>query len=304
MLILCKLTEAFFEELQIHLTNILILIITDGEDEFEKSKPEYDERDPEKYSGSDDSDSDIPQKKIEKIERLDLSMADVQTPKDYLLASACRNGSVRIWRAGTDGRLELELPKHRKFISARKVRDKRQNWIALCWPQPTLLICSSIWHEVLMWELIPSAENLHNGFMENHLIHADHDKQIFSIAMQYKIFANVSDEDWRQSAHCVWTSSIDRWLLRTNLESRLNESRYATYGGSITSLASSLLDPHKFAFACGDGTIRVWDFSKPHIQQINMRIYSEKIHRKAVCMDWHPTKDLILTFGKTFKFLL
>lgn len=223
---------------------------------------------------------------------------DVNEQKDYLLASVCRSGNICIWRGGTDGHLELLLPKHVKPSFNKKKRDNRQNWISLCWVQPTLLLTSSIWHELLMWDLIPKPNKAMKYQIKSSLIHADHKKHIFAIAVPYALYEKPENENWRNNKElCVWTTSQDRWLLCTNLSTRCNVACYSTFGGNITCMSVSQLDPNKISFAVGDGTIRIWDLSRPHKQNILMSSFSEKVHGKASSLDWHPTKESCLAFA-------
>lgn len=64
---------------------------------------------------------------------LNLNLPDTVSSTEFLLASSCRAGFINIWRAGTDGRLEVQLKKHMKTQQSNKKRINKQNWISLCW---------------------------------------------------------------------------------------------------------------------------------------------------------------------------
>lgn len=230
---------------------------------------------------------------------LNLSLPNMELSRDCLLASVCRAGEICIWRAGSDGRLEISLPKHFKTSHSNRKRDNKQNWITLCWAQPTLLLTSSIWHELLQWDLLPKPNQQKRFSHKSTLVHADHNRTIFTIAVRFQLYSDIN-EDWRTNKELyVWTNSADRSLLRTNVYSKKNESCYTTYGGLVSAMASSSLDPYKFTFASGDGIIRIWDFSKPHTQHIPMMCLFDKSHLKISSLDWHPSKDNIIAFGTT-----
>ena len=69
---------------------------------------------------------------------------------EYLLASAGRDKSVYIWRAGTDGRMQTF------FFASRKSNRREKHsmtWIALCWVTPDTILTSSATGEILAWSM-------------------------------------------------------------------------------------------------------------------------------------------------------
>lgn len=86
-------------------------------------------------------------KEIEEIPRL-----------EYLLASSGRDGSVYIWRAGTDGRMQTFFNISNKCKKGRyKQRNSTLDWVSLCWISPNNLLTSTMNGEVLSW-IVPKPQ--------------------------------------------------------------------------------------------------------------------------------------------------
>lgn len=145
---------------------------------------------------------------------------------------------------------------------------------------------------------MPKPNKSNKYILNSSLIHADHKKYIFTISTAFELFATPADENWRNNKQlCVWTTSLDRWLLCTNLSTRCNTCCYVTFGGIINCLSVSQLDPNRIALSCGDGSIRIWDLSRPHLQNITMTSFFDKVHTKATSIDWHPVKENCIAFS-------
>lgn len=92
------------------------------------------------------------------VELANVSLDLTKLPKEYLLASSARGGSIFIWRAGTDGRKQTEL-----YMSGGKKRNYRSAdklWISLCWIAPHILLSSSPVGELLYWDLAKINKNM------------------------------------------------------------------------------------------------------------------------------------------------
>lgn len=64
-----------------------------------------------------------------------------------------------------------------------------------------------------------------------------------------------------------------------------------------TVLESSPLDPTRVAIGTSDGTILIWDLSRPHTNCIEMQRFHQKIMSKVNTLAWHPTHEVSLAFG-------
>lgn len=75
---------------------------------------------------------------------------DDQNAIDLLLASSSSDGSIYIWRAGTDGHVQMALPFAKK---ARKYSRRDKTWITLCWIKSDILLSSSVNSQLIQWNL-------------------------------------------------------------------------------------------------------------------------------------------------------
>lgn len=69
--------------------------------------------------------------------------------------------TICIWRAGTDGRIQLQLHTDNKQIKSQRSyrrNDNKMRWISLCWVTPDLLVTSSCTNEIYSWDLLPDVD--------------------------------------------------------------------------------------------------------------------------------------------------
>lgn len=89
--------------------------------------------------------------------------------------------SVFIWRAGRDGRYEtvINMPNMPIMTTSHKSKLNGTNgtWIAVCWIEPNVLLTSSLWGELLSWDLSTNKDK-----PECKLFHTFHSRGLFSIA--------------------------------------------------------------------------------------------------------------------------
>ncbi|KAJ8945096.1 hypothetical protein NQ318_005277 [Aromia moschata] len=216
-----------------------------------------------------------------------------QPRKEFLLASSAKEGNIYIWRAGTDGRMQTFFSAPNKSGNRRSKTHSDKLWITLCWPSPTMLLSSSKLGELLQWTL-PKPKDKSKLFR---VIHKDHSSLLFSIAGPVTI---LNEQDWTnvdEKALNVWTVGQDRLLLNTSLSSeRTNLACYPTVG-AVECFASSPLDPSRLAIGTGEGIIKIWDLSRPHVKNVLMSNFYQKIQSKVVTLAWHPTNELLLAYG-------
>lgn len=103
-----------------------------------------------------------------------------------------------VWRAGGDGRYQLEIPVPVKPLDSNQHRAKlgstAGNWTAVCWAEPKLLLASSSWGELISWDFTMGAK----GKPMCKLVHANHVRGLFCIAnVPSKV--STEEENWRES---------------------------------------------------------------------------------------------------------
>ncbi|CAH1174063.1 unnamed protein product [Phaedon cochleariae] len=217
-----------------------------------------------------------------------------QPRKEYLLASAAREGNIYIWRAGSDGRMQnfMCVPNINKSSHRRSSSSFDKIWITLCWASPTTLLSSSRSSELLQWPLPKPMDKS----KQMSLVHKDHNTLLFSIAAP----VSYSDEfNWLEKRQMnAWTLGQDRLLLNTSLcNEKTNLACYPTFGGSVHCLQLSPVDPNRLAIGSADGFIRILDLSRPHVKQIIMTTFYQKIQSRVESLAWHPENELLLAFG-------
>lgn len=112
--------------------------------------------------------------------------------------------SVFIWKAGTDGRCESiinlpRLPVASQSNGSQPHKSKLGNtvgaWTTVCWAEPRVLLTSSIWGELLSWNLsVDKSKKIKNY----ELIHTYHNRGLFCIATIPKY--NEGSDNWRKSS--------------------------------------------------------------------------------------------------------
>ncbi|XP_074038837.1 gem-associated protein 5 isoform X2 [Leptinotarsa decemlineata] len=216
-----------------------------------------------------------------------------QIRREFLLASSAKEGNVYIWRAGTDGRMQtfFKLPNKTSNRRFNKVKSDKI-WITLCWIAPTLLLSSSKWGELLQWNLPKSMDKSRHMS----IIHNEHSPRLFCIAGPMETY---DESNWLDCQGLnAWTVGQERMLLNTELST--NKTRlacYPTLAGTVPCMELSPLDPNRLAMGTGDGIVRIWDLSRPHIKNITMTSFHQKIQSKVTALAWHPKKEMTLAFG-------
>ncbi|XP_058807144.1 gem-associated protein 5-like [Phymastichus coffea] len=229
--------------------------------------------------------------------------------KEFLLASGAKDREIYIWKAGTDYRYEVKLTfastpldsSHHKT----KVSSSAGNFTAVCWLEPTTLLTSSPWGELLMWDL--------TGFNPNKkftsaLVHAIHTKGLFSIAgLNEKSIDKVDtnktleDDNWRikDNIKAIWTVSQDRQVICSSIVhgETIIEYKVPTMGGFVYCMSACSVDTSQIAFGVGDNMIRLWNLSEPYEKSIDLQILWEKIMGKVRALAWHPEKENLLAFA-------
>ncbi|KAJ8984371.1 hypothetical protein NQ317_003519 [Molorchus minor] len=202
--------------------------------------------------------------------------------REYLLASSGREGHIYIWRAG------------------QIYPDKM--WIVLNWVTPNILLSSSKSGELLQWNLPKPKDK--SKLMS--VVHNDHSTLLFSICAPISILNEYNWLDVEEKKLNVWTIGQDRLLLNTSLSSeRKNLACYPTVG-VVECFVPSPLDPTRLAIGTGEGIIKIWDLSRPHVKNIIMTDFYQKIQSKVLTLAWHPTERDPFSFrhnGRTVCYL-
>ncbi|XP_072382059.1 uncharacterized protein [Diabrotica undecimpunctata] len=213
--------------------------------------------------------------------------------KEFLLASSAKESNIYIWRAGTDGRLQTFLMLPHKSNNKYKTKAQMEKmWISLCWITPTVLLSSSKQSELLAWNLPKPKDE--SKLMT--VIHKEHSSLLFSMVTTPLL---LNEYNWKDGpmATNVWTTAQDRLLINTNITNKTIISRYSTIGGYVSHIQVSPLDPHRLGIGTADGYIKILDLSRPHITNVCMTPYYQRIQSKITALAWHPTNESILAFG-------
>ncbi|KAK2585095.1 hypothetical protein KPH14_008607 [Odynerus spinipes] len=215
--------------------------------------------------------------------------------KDLLLASGGKDKSVFIWRAGGDGRYQLEMTLPNAPFDSRQHRSKSSistgNWIAVCWAEPKLLLTSSSWGELLSWDL----KIMNKNKPTCKLVHACHNRVLFSIATVPYICDN-----WRmRNSLTIWTAAQDRQIVCCSIKSDNNEIEYniPTQGGYVYCIAACPVDTSRIAFGVGDTMLRIWNLSELHETSFDITTLWQKIKGNIRAIAWHPEKENLIAYG-------
>lgn len=109
-----------------------------------------------------------------------------------------------IWKAGKDGRCEsiINLPKlpiasqlHASQPHKSKLGTTSGAWTTVCWAEPKVLLTSSVWGELLSWDL---SVNKGKKVKQFELLHTYHNRGLFCIATIPK--CNEISDNWRTNS--------------------------------------------------------------------------------------------------------
>ncbi|XP_014480134.1 PREDICTED: gem-associated protein 5 isoform X2 [Dinoponera quadriceps] len=236
---------------------------------------------------------------------LDINVLSTDCSRDLLLASGSKDKSVFIWRAGRDGRCEsmINLPKLPAISQSLGPQPHKSKlgatvgaWTTVCWAEPNVLLTSSVWGELLSWNL---SANKGGKIKQYDLLHTYHNRGLFCIAVTPK-YNEVSD-NWRENSELtIWTLAQDRWITCcSKRENKPVELKYKipTQGGYIYCLAACPVDTSRIAFGVGDMMLRVWNLSEPHATTFDVTTFWQKIKGKLRVIAWQPENERLLTFG-------
>nr|CAD7447477.1 unnamed protein product [Timema bartmani] len=140
--------------------------------------------------------------------------------RDMLLASAGKDRDVYIWRAGTDGQCQTKFNLPVTPVATMESSDHYRSGgsnapslgmfrMCLRWPDPSTLLTSTAWGEVLKWRLTATGEDTaHKGsqkpvkdkLSKNYqLLHNVHLRGLFSIACTPAIVQDETANFWTRS---------------------------------------------------------------------------------------------------------
>ncbi|KAL0127536.1 hypothetical protein PUN28_003065 [Cardiocondyla obscurior] len=229
----------------------------------------------------------------------DINVLSEEDKKDLLLASGAKDRNVYIWRAGRDGRYEtvINLPNMPVVASSHKTKLNTVNgtWIVVTWPEPNVLLTSSVWGELLSWDLSPNKSR-----PECKLFHTFHNRGLFSIATVLKDDA-ISDGLKTDSELRVWSLAQDRWVIcckRDNdSKSAILEYKIPTQAGFVYCMSACPIDTSRIAFGTGDAMLRLWNLSEPHVKTFDVVMHWQKIKGKIRVVSWFPEDESTVAFG-------
>lgn len=266
---------------------------------------------------------------------------NVMQPKelqdDMLLASGAKEKAIYIWRAGGDGHYEIVLnlpvaPMSQETVGAQQHRSRlgtssagvgggTGSWTCVLWPEPSTILSSSLWGELVSINIEQVASVRSNKQLTAklwRLVHACHARGLFSIAcatvqgcvnrmnaeengslngngLADNDLNNAECKENMMSSHVVWTAAQDRQLVACYLQTGEVVANIPTLGGFVYCIAASPLDSSRIAFGVGDGTIRVWNLS--NFTSLEIVSLWQKIKGKVMALAWHPTNERWLAYG-------
>ncbi|XP_036139651.1 gem-associated protein 5 isoform X2 [Monomorium pharaonis] len=219
--------------------------------------------------------------------------------RDLLLASGAKDRSVYIWRTGRDGRYEtvIHLPNLPVTPSSHKSKLNSINgtWIAVCWIEPNVLLTSSLWGELLSWDLSNKTKP------ECKVFHTFHNRGLFSIAAVPNY--NATPDNLKTDSELkVWSLAQDRWVVgckRNNDSTKppILEHKIPTQGGFIYCMSPCPIDTSRIAFGVGDMMLRVWNLSEPHTTTFDMVMHWQMVKGKIRAISWFPEDESTIAFG-------
>ncbi|XP_012265129.2 gem-associated protein 5 isoform X2 [Athalia rosae] len=221
--------------------------------------------------------------------------------KDLLLASGGKDRSIFIWRAGSDGRYQIELTLPNMPLNSHQHRSKMGwntgNWTAVCWITPKLLLSSLSWGELISWDLTANSKSK----PVCKLIHGYHVRGPSCIA-GLQTATGAEQSNWRSKdsqSITVWTLAQDRWVVCCTIKGTDVKMTYniPTQGGYTYCIAPSPLDTSRVAFGVGDAMLRLWNLCEPHENTFDVTVLWQKIKGKIMAVSWHPEKENIIAFG-------
>lgn len=219
--------------------------------------------------------------------------------KDLLLASGGKDRSIFIWKAGGDGRYETTISLPTGPLDSHQHRTKLNasigNWVVVRWIEPKLLLTSSLWGELISWDL----STMIRGKPNVKVIHAYHVRGLFCIAHIPNI-QNNSIENWRvKQRHTIWTLAQDRRIICCGIKDNNVEVDYDifTQSGYVYCIAACPLDTSHVAFGVGDAMLRLWNLSEAHNTSFNITFLWQKIKGKIRAISWHPEKENLLAYA-------
>ncbi|XP_071629250.1 gem-associated protein 5 [Temnothorax longispinosus] len=230
----------------------------------------------------------------------DMNVLNGGNKRDLLLASGAKDRSVFIWRAGRDGRYEtvIHLPSTPIMAVSHKSKLSGTNgtWIAVCWAKPNMLLTSSLWGELLSWDLSSNKDK-----PEYKLFHTFHNRGLFSIATVPKYDA-ISDDLKTDSELRVWSLAQDRWVICCKRDSdptksAILEHKIPTQGGFVYCMSACPIDTSRIAFGAGDMMLRLWNLSEPHATTFDVVMHWQKIKGKIRAVSWSPEDESTIAFG-------
>ncbi|KAK0095845.1 hypothetical protein PV326_007211 [Microctonus aethiopoides] len=230
----------------------------------------------------------------------DINIFNESVYKDLLLASGAKDNSIFIWRAGGDGRYEIQLKLPNCPQNSHQYRTKLGpsvgNFTTVSWLESKYLLASSSYGELLSIDLSAQISTKKSAWK---LIHGNHSRGLFSIAA-VPVNCNESDVNWRSSNELtVWTTAQDRQVICCTVEKGICNIKYSipTHAGYIYCIASCPLETSRISYGSGDALLRLWNLSEPHKDIFDITCLWQKIMGRVTAIAWHPVQENILAFG-------
>ncbi|KAJ8675733.1 hypothetical protein QAD02_011519 [Eretmocerus hayati] len=235
-----------------------------------------------------------------------LNVLDDQSSREFLLASGAKDRNIFLWKAGTDGRYQVQISLPTSPVDAGhhkgRVSSSAGNFTSVCWLEPTSLLSSSPWGELLLWNLSGNVKRK----LTPQLIHSQHGKGLFAItgSVDYNSDEHLESsesENWRSKTDikAIWTIGQERQVVCCGIVDNEPSIKFAipTQGGFVYCISACPVDTSQIAFGVGDAMIRLWNLSEPHESTMDLQMLWEKIMGQVRALAWHPEKENLLAFA-------
>ncbi|KAJ1906647.1 hypothetical protein IWQ60_012030, partial [Tieghemiomyces parasiticus] len=192
------------------------------------------------------------------------------------LVSSSRDKTVRRWVVPEERvTSQIRLPKAKGHYTDHQ---KGRIWIALA-AHPRLaghVLCSSFMGELLVWD------SAGNRFVTKETVRDHPSRAVFSLQTN-------------RATGELYTVSMDRRLCKYDLVARKLLRLTHTLGGHVYALSLTASEPERLAVACGDGTIRLWNFTQPG-DPTHATLIWKGLKGKITGVAYHPRVDGLLAY--------
>ncbi|ESO89430.1 hypothetical protein LOTGIDRAFT_234283 [Lottia gigantea] len=202
-----------------------------------------------------------------------------------IVATGSRDRTIKFWSSEKGRQLfQKKLPINTGYKREQREEGRNKVWLTLYWRKEKWhqLISSSHGGELILWDILPSAEKPMQLFSSTE--GRGHTRVVFNIC------ASSKDENH------LYTISMDRLIGVWSLKTMSCINTLPSLGGYLYTIKSSPVDPGRLALGVGDSMIRVWNTNNK-TNSFDFQSLWQGIKSKVTCLSWHPSKESWLAYG-------